>query len=88
MIRNSGSIMIYPHHHVDYVLLETVKRYKKSSTNSTKRTGVSVRSLAKEYEISKSSTHRILKKDLGLYAYKQIIGPKLTEEHKDTENVC
>ena len=44
---------------------------------------VSVRSLAKDYSISKSSAHRILKDNLKLCAYKMTIEPKLTEEHKN-----
>ena len=43
---------------------------------------VSVRSLAKDYSISKSSAHRILKDNLKLCAYKMRNEPKLTEEHK------
>jgi hypothetical protein len=43
---------------------------------------VSVRSLAKEYGMSKSSAHRILKEDVELYPYKMIIKLKLTNEHK------
>ena len=44
---------------------------------------VSVRSLAKDYSISKSSAHRILKDNLKLCAYKMRIEPKFTEEHKN-----
>ena len=44
---------------------------------------VSVWSLAKDYSISKSSAHRILKDNLKLCAYKMTIEPKLTEEHKN-----
>ena len=44
---------------------------------------VSLRSLAKDYSISKSSAHRILKDNLKLCAYKMRIEPKLTEEHKN-----
>ncbi|CAF3420632.1 unnamed protein product [Rotaria socialis] len=43
---------------------------------------VSVRSLAKQYGISKSSAHRILKEDLELHVYKKKIEPRLTDEHK------
>ena len=44
---------------------------------------VSVRSLAKDYSISKSTAHRILKDNLKLCAYKMRIKPKLMEEHKN-----
>ena len=44
---------------------------------------VSVRSLAKDYSISKSSAHRILKDNLKLCAYKMRIEPKFTKEHKN-----
>ena len=44
---------------------------------------VSVRSLAKDCSISKSSAHRILKDNLKLCAYKMRIESKLTEEHKN-----
>ena len=43
---------------------------------------VSARGLAKDYGIFKSSTHRILAEDLGLYAYKVQIEPKLAQEQK------
>jgi hypothetical protein len=43
---------------------------------------VSVWSLAKQYGMVKSSVHRILKEDLKLHAYKTIIKPKFTAEHK------
>ena len=46
---------------------------------------VSVRSLAKDYSISKSSAHRILKDNLKLCAYKMRIDPKFTEEHKNKQ---
>ena len=44
---------------------------------------VSLRSLAKDYSISKSSAYRILKDNLKLCTYKMRIEPKLTEEHKN-----
>ncbi|CAM4779555.1 unnamed protein product [Rotaria magnacalcarata] len=44
---------------------------------------VSVRSLAKDCSISKSSSHRVLKEDMKLYPYKMRIEPKLTEEYKN-----
>ncbi len=43
---------------------------------------ISVRSLAKQYDISKSNAHRIIKEYLELYLYKMIIEPKLTNKHK------
>ncbi|CAF0849042.1 unnamed protein product [Adineta ricciae] len=46
------------------------------------RTMVSVRSLTKDYPISKSSVHRILREDLKLHAYKMTVEPKITEEPK------
>ena len=41
------------------------------------------RKLAKEFNISRRSIERILRNDLGLFAYKKIREPKLTDEHKD-----
>ena len=46
---------------------------------------VSVRSLAKDYSISKSSAHQILKDNFKLCAYRMRIEPKLTEEHKNKQ---
>ena len=48
---------------------------------------VSVRSLAKDYSMSKSSAHRILKDNLKLCAYKMRIEPKFTEEQKQTKKI-
>ena len=75
MIRETGSI----HHRVVHVLLEPVKRLKKSSTNSINRWyqfGVWLRTTT-------ASTHRILKDNLKLCAYKMRIEPKLTKEHQN-----
>ena len=44
---------------------------------------ISARKLAKEFNISRRSIQRILRNDLGLFAYKKIREPKLTDEHKD-----
>ena len=44
---------------------------------------ISTRKLAKEFNISIRSIQRILRNDLGLFAYKKIREPKLTDEHKD-----
>ena len=41
------------------------------------------RKLAKEFNISRRSIQRILRNDLGLFVYKKIREPKLTDEHKD-----
>ena len=41
------------------------------------------RKLAKEFNISRRSIQRILRNDLGLFAYKKIHEPKLTDEHKE-----
>ncbi|CAF4173418.1 unnamed protein product, partial [Rotaria magnacalcarata] len=43
---------------------------------------VSTRRLAAEMNISKSSIHRILRKDLGCFPYKKIKQPKLTDVQK------
>ena len=47
---------------------------------------VSARSLAKEYNISKSGAHRILREDPKLHAYKATIEPRLTDKQKTKEN--
>ena len=44
---------------------------------------ISTRKLPKEFNISRRSIQRILRNDLGLFAYKKIREPKLTDEHKD-----
>ena len=44
---------------------------------------ISTRKLPKEFNISRRSTQRILRNNLGLFAYKKIREPKLTDEHKD-----
>lgn len=48
----------------------------KARLNQMKR--VSTRRLAAEFNISKSSAHRILREDLGCFPYKKIKQPKLT----------
>ncbi len=63
-------------------IARTSKMIQKVKHKLDQKKLVSVRSLAKEYGMSKSSAHRILKEDLELYPYKMIIQPKLTDEHK------
>jgi hypothetical protein len=81
MIRHTGSIQLStlpgrPR------ITRTSKMIQKVKHKLDQKKLISVRSLAKEYGISKSSVHRILKEDLKLYPYKMMIEPKLTDEHK------
>ena len=81
MIRKSGSIKLStppggPHFARTSKTIEKVK-------HKLNQQMVSVRSWAKDYNISKSSAHRILKDTLKVCAYKMRIEPKLTEEHKN-----
>ena len=81
MIRKTGSIQLStppggPH------FARTIKTIQKVKHKLNQQM-VSVRSLAKDYSISKSSAHRILKDNLKLCAYNMRIEPKLTEEHKN-----
>ena len=64
-------------------LARTNKMIEKVKHRLNQHNLVSARSLSKKYNISKSSTHRILKEDLKLNAYKIVIEPKLTNEQKD-----
>jgi hypothetical protein len=61
----------------------TSKTIQKVKHKLDQKKMVSVRRLAKEYGIFKSSAHRILVDDLKPHAYKMTIEPKLTEEHKN-----
>jgi response regulator of citrate/malate metabolism len=80
MIRNSGSIQLStPPDGSRFA--RASKTIQKVKHKLDQKKMVSVRRLAKEYGISKSSAHRILEDDLKLHAYKMIIEPKLTEEH-------
>ena len=81
MIRETGSIQLstLPGGPRFAQTSKTIQKVK----HKLKQQMVSVRSLAKDYSISKSSTHRILKDNLKLCAYKMRIEPKLTEEHKN-----
>ncbi|CAF1332937.1 unnamed protein product [Rotaria magnacalcarata] len=48
---------------------------------------VSTRRLVAEMNISKSSIHRILRKDLGCFPYKKIKQPKLTDVQKQRKEL-
>jgi transposase len=61
----------------------TSKTIQKVKHKLDQKKMVSVRRLAKEYNISKSNAHRILKEDLGLHTYKMTMEPRLTDEHKN-----
>ena len=60
---------------------QTSKTVQKVKHNFNQKKMVSARSLTKDYGISKSSAHRILKEDMKLFPYKLRIEPKLTVEH-------
>ncbi|CAF1418234.1 unnamed protein product [Adineta ricciae] len=60
----------------------TSKTIKKSKHKLDQKKMLSVRSVTKDYPISESSAHRILRGDLKLHTYKMTIEPNLTEEHK------
>jgi len=82
MIRDTGSIQLStPPDGPRFA--RTSKTIQKVKHKLNQKKMVSVRRLAKDYSISKSCAHRILKDDLKLYAYKMRIEPKLTEEHKN-----
>ena len=81
MIRETGSIQLpTPPGGLRFARISKTIQKVKHKLNQQM---VSVRSLAKDYSISKSSAHRILKDNLKLCAYKMRIEPKLTEEHKN-----
>ncbi|CAF1504295.1 unnamed protein product [Adineta ricciae] len=81
MIRDTGSIQLSTSPGAPR-LARTSKTIRKVKQKLDKKKTVSARDLAKDYGISKSSAHRILTEDLGLYAYKVQIEPKLTDEQK------
>ncbi|CAF3539672.1 unnamed protein product [Rotaria socialis] len=82
MIRDTGSIQLSkPPGGPRFA--RTSKTIQKVKHKLNQKKMASVRSLAKDYSISKSSSHRILKEDMKLYPYKMRIEPKLTEEHKN-----
>ncbi|CAF3942807.1 unnamed protein product, partial [Rotaria magnacalcarata] len=82
MIRDTGSIQLSkPPGGPRFARISKTIQKVKHKFNQKKM--VSVRSLAKDCSISKSSSHRILKEDMKLYPYKMRIEPKLTEEHKN-----
>ena len=54
----------------------------KVKTRLYRKKKVSIRKLAAELDISNTSVHRILTKDLGCRAYKKRIEPLLTDAHK------
>lgn len=62
--------------------VRTKKIVKKVKTRLNGKKRVSVRILSRELKISKTTAHRILKKDLGCKAYKKTIKPLLTDDHK------
>lgn len=80
MLRDTGSIELLKTSGAPR-LARTSKVIQKVKHKLTQNQ-VSARGLAKEMGISKSSAHRILREDLKLYAYKMVIVPKLTDEHK------
>jgi len=82
MIRDTGSIQLSTSPGAPR-LARTSKTIEKVKHKLDRKKMVTTRGLAKEYGISKSSAHRILTKDLKLYAYKMTIEPKLTEEQKN-----
>ena len=84
MIRDAGSIQLLISPRVPR-LRRTSRTIKKVKHKLHQNKIVSARRLAKEYGISKSSAHRILTEDLGIYAYKMSIKPKLREEQKTSE---
>jgi hypothetical protein len=81
MIRDTGSIQLSTPPGRPCIS-RTSKMIQKVKHKLDQKKLISVRSSAKEYDISKSSAHRILKENLELYPYKMIIEPKLTDEHK------
>jgi hypothetical protein len=81
MIRNTGSIQLSTSPGGPR-FARTIKTIQKVKHKLDQKKMVSVRCLANEYGISKSSAHRILKEDLELHAYKMTIKPKLTDERK------
>ncbi|CAF2070641.1 unnamed protein product [Rotaria magnacalcarata] len=82
MIRDTGSIQLSKSPGGPR-FARTSKMIQKVKHKLDQKKMVSVRSLAKDCSISKSSSHRILKEDMKLYPYKMRIEPKLTEEHKN-----
>ncbi len=76
MIRDTGSIQLSTPS-AGPRLARTSKTIQKVKHKLDQKKMVSVRRVAKEYGISKSSAHRLLTEDLGLHAYKMTIGVAL-----------
>jgi transposase len=80
-IRDTGSIQLSTSPGAPR-FARTSKTIQKVKHKLDQKRMVLIRRLAKEYDISKSSAHQILKEDLELHAYKMTIEPKVTEEPK------
>ncbi|CAF1415797.1 unnamed protein product [Adineta ricciae] len=81
MIRDTGCIQLSTTPGAP-CLARTRKTIRKVKHKLDRKKTVSARSSANDYGISKSSVHRILTGDLGLYAYKVRSGPKLTDQQR------
>ena len=86
MIRNTGSIQLSISPGVP-CLARTNKKIQKVKHQLGHNKLVSVRSLAEQHNISKSSAHRILKEDFQLCACRMRVEPKLTNEHKNKQKL-
>ena len=64
-------------------IVRTKEIIEKVKNRVKRKKQVSVRVLARDLDISKTSIHRILKNDLRLRPYKRILQPLLTDKHKE-----
>ena len=81
MIDTTGSIdLVYSSGRPRTV--RTPEAIKNVKVRADAKDRVSVRKLARELHISRTSIHRILKEDLKYCAYKKIVPPVLTDAHK------
>ena len=81
MIRQSDSIQLLDTHDGPRIV-KTKENIQKVKNRLHRKQNVSTRKLSRELDISATSVRRILKIDLGLKTYKNIIEPSLSDDQK------
>ena len=81
MIRRSGSITLSKPPGCPR-LVRTKHNIQKVKHRLRRKKKVSTRKISMELDLSEPSVRRIMKKDLGLYPYKKVIEPALSDDQK------